>query len=144
MSELTVITKQTYLLTGNKKTNGTFKAVLVDVLDESSNECVCRELIDGNKHFNIIIKNDSDAFIGQETADMLKPYNDIIGVDYLKSDDVCSMYFVRYLVGDHTNEEALSDFFSAVDLRIKEVAMFRGWSISNKGALTVKKPEYFY
>lgn len=143
MSELTVITKQTYLLTGDKKTNGTFKVALVDVLDESSGELVCRELIDGDKHFNIIIKNNNEQY-DQEWADMIEPNNDVIGVSYLKSDDICGMYFERWLEGDHTSKDALPDFFSAIEERMKKVVMFRGWTISNKGVLTTKKPEYFY
>lgn len=144
MKDSTVVTKQTYLLTGNKKTNGTFKVELVDVIDENSSECVCREFINGEKHFNIVVKNKDGKVNGQEMADMVEANKYVMGVDYLKSDDERGVYFVRYLEGDHTEKAALSNLFIAVEERMRKNAMFRGWTISEKGVLLAKKAEYFY
>lgn len=144
MSELTVVTKQTYFLKGNKKTNGTFKAELVDVLDENSNECVCRENINGDKQFNIIIKNKLGNIESQEIADMVMPHNNVMDITYLEANEDREFFVIRYLEGNHTNENALVDFFKAVELRLKGNMMFRGWAVSDQGVLTTKKAEYFY
>lgn len=144
MNEPTIITKQLYRLSGNKKTNGTYQAVVLDTLDENDYECVCREIIDGDKHFSIIIKNEPDNICSQEVADMVEPNSDMTGIDYLKPNEASGMYFVRYLVGDHTDEASLRKLFEDVEKRIKKVALFRGWVISADGVLTAKKAEYYY
>lgn len=140
----TVVTKQLYRLIGNKKTDGTFEAEVIDTLDENNNQVLCREIINGDKHFNILIKNAGNKIYDQEMADMIEPNNDVMGVSYLKTDDDDNMYFVRYLDGDHTDPQALEGFFAAVQERIKKATMFRSWTIDSVGVLTKKKNEYFY
>lgn len=143
MSNQTVITKQLYNLRGNKKTNGTYLVSVIDTLDENKDECVCR-VIDknGEKSFIIIQKND-DSNTSQDEADVTYGGKAVTNVSYIES-GCGNTRFVRYVIGDQTDEKSLESFFEAVHNRLTQEFAFRGWSVDHTGVLTIKKPEYFY
>lgn len=141
-----VITRQVYYLSGAKANNPktpNHELTLLTPLDENEFDCVCSELVDGKKEFVIISKNEDSAIRDSAVAGMVEPFKRVAGVSYLENIQDHNVV-LRYLICDHTNQEAAEKFFEAVRETIRKDAAHRGWQVGEDGELIKQKAQYFF